>query len=80
MCDVYPAREAPIEGVSGELVAQAARAAGGRDVGYARTLDEMSRSLRSDLNAGDVLVAMGAGDIDEMTHTLFAALEHGVDA
>jgi UDP-N-acetylmuramate--alanine ligase len=80
VCDVYPAREAPIEGVTGELVTKAARAAGGRDVRYAQTLDELARGLRSELSDGDVLIAMGAGDIDEMTHALYAALEHGVDA
>jgi UDP-N-acetylmuramate--alanine ligase len=80
VCDVYPAREAPIEGVTGELVTDAAQAAGGRDVHYARTLDELARALRGELGDGDVLVAMGAGDIDEMTHALFVALEHGVDA
>jgi UDP-N-acetylmuramate--alanine ligase len=71
--DVYAAREAPIPGVTGALVADAARAAGA-DVAYAASLDEMGRALRGTLEAGDVLVAMGAGDIDEMAHRLVAAL------
>jgi UDP-N-acetylmuramate--alanine ligase len=73
VCDVYPAREAPIEGVSGELVARAAAQAGA-DVSYVQTLDEMHRGLRAALQSGDVLVAMGAGDIDEMAHDIFRAL------
>lgn len=71
--DVYPAREAPIEGVTGELVANAARA-GAADVNYVLTLDEMHRSLRAQLMPGDVLLTMGAGDIDEMAHDIFRAL------
>jgi UDP-N-acetylmuramate--alanine ligase len=72
--DVYAAREAPIEGVSGELVAAAARAAGARNVHYILTLDELYRSLRSTLQDGDVVIAMGAGDIDELAHGLFRSL------
>jgi UDP-N-acetylmuramate--alanine ligase len=75
--DVYPAREAPIEGVTGELVSRAAESAGHRNVRYVVTLDEMSRALRDDLTGEDVLVAMGAGDIDEMAHELFSSLEQG---
>jgi UDP-N-acetylmuramate--alanine ligase len=71
--DVYPAREAPIAGVSGDLVAAAARQAGVTAVHYVTTLDELGRALRAELRAGDALVAMGAGDIDEMVHALHAA-------
>jgi UDP-N-acetylmuramate--alanine ligase len=75
--DVYPAREAPIEGVTGELVAAAARTAGAAAVNYAFTLDDLHRQLRTALQPGDVLVAMGAGDIDEMAHEMFRALGGG---
>jgi UDP-N-acetylmuramate--alanine ligase len=71
VCDVYPAREAPIAGVSGRLVSEAALQAGHGRVNYAATLDEMARALRAELAEGDVLIAMGAGDIDEMTHALY---------
>jgi UDP-N-acetylmuramate--alanine ligase len=74
VADVFPAREAPIEGVSGELVADAARRDGGAEVHYTPTLDEMNRTLRAELRDGDVLVAMGAGDIDEMALDIFTAL------
>ncbi|MBR9989197.1 MAG: UDP-N-acetylmuramate--L-alanine ligase [Gemmatimonadetes bacterium] len=77
VCDVYPAREAPIEGVSGELVSRATQSAGNEHVRYVVTLDEMARALRDELRENDVLVAMGAGDIDEMAHDLFNALEQG---
>ncbi|CAN5854627.1 UDP-N-acetylmuramate--L-alanine ligase [soil metagenome] len=79
LTDVYPAREAPIEGVTGELIVAAVRTAGSQQVHYAKTLTELGVALRGALEAGDVLVAMGAGDIDEMTHGLFSALS-GVDA
>lgn len=76
--DVYAAREAPIPGVTGELVADAARAAGAR-VEYVPALEELGRALAATLEPGDVLIAMGAGDIDEMAHALLGMLrrEHG---
>jgi UDP-N-acetylmuramate--alanine ligase len=75
--DVFPAREAPIAGVTGALVSDAARTAGAADVHYVETLDELSRALRAALEEGDVLLAMGAGDIDEMAHDLTDALARG---
>ena len=61
--DVYAAREAPIEGVTGRLVADAAAAAGAR-VHYVHTLDDLVEGLTTSLRADDVCVAMGAGSID----------------
>jgi UDP-N-acetylmuramate--alanine ligase len=75
--DVFAAREAPIEGVTGELVSQAAASAGTAQVRYTPTLDDMARGLRDALRRGDVLVAMGAGDIDTMAHDLFATIAKG---
>jgi UDP-N-acetylmuramate--alanine ligase len=76
VCDVYPAREQPMEGVTGELVADAAAAAGAT-VHYRQSLTELFAALRGELRAGDVFIGMGAGDIDEMTHSLYAALAGG---
>ena len=78
--DVYPAREAPIAGVSGELVASAARAAGASAVAYVASLEQLRAELLEGLQPDDVLVAMGAGDIDEMARTLVASLRAGIDA
>jgi len=61
--DVYPSRERPIPGISGEMIAKAARDAGQADLLYVpdrkRVIDEVERSLRS----GDVLLTLGAGDV-----------------
>jgi UDP-N-acetylmuramate--alanine ligase len=62
--DVYPARERPLAGVTGELVADAARRAGSAPVSYAATADALVDLLDRTLRSGDVCVAMGAGDID----------------
>jgi UDP-N-acetylmuramate--alanine ligase len=71
--DVYPAREKAEDhpGVSGLLVAQAtADAAGGRPVWWLPTLGEAERRLREELREGDVLVTLGAGNVDELAGRL----------
>ncbi len=71
--DVFPAREEPIEGVSGELVADAARAAGAR-VTYRAEIEGIAAALADQLGQGDVCVLMGAGDIDEHASALLVLL------
>ena len=74
LTDVFPAREEPIEGVTGELVANAARDAGA-PVRYIAAVAELERAIAGWLEPGDVCVLMGAGDIDEHAHGLVARLE-----
>ena len=74
MTDVFPAREAPIEGISGELVASAARQAGAPVV-YRESIEGLERELADWLEPGDVCLHMGAGDIDQHAHALLALLE-----
>jgi UDP-N-acetylmuramate--alanine ligase len=71
--DVFPAREAPLEGVTGELVATAAASAGA-DVTYRSEIAGIADELAARLEAGDVCVLMGAGDIDEHARALAARL------
>ena len=71
--DVYAAREAPIEGVTGELVASAARQAGAR-VTYRGEIVGLESALAEALEPGDVCLLMGAGDIHHYAHALVARL------
>jgi UDP-N-acetylmuramate--alanine ligase len=63
LMDVYPAREEPIEGVSGRLIADAARDAGHRHVFYAERLEDVAELLTQVLRPEDILLTMGAGDV-----------------
>lgn len=67
--DVYPAREQPLPGVTGELVAQAARRSGHRAVYYVQTLEEAAEVASLLLQPGDMLLTLGAGNISKL-HTL----------
>jgi UDP-N-acetylmuramate--alanine ligase len=74
--DVYPAREAPIPGVTGQLVADAvARVRPGR-VHYEPAVERIAMTVRPELRTGDVALFMGAGSIDAAAHDLFQRLLH----
>jgi UDP-N-acetylmuramate--alanine ligase len=71
--DVYRAREDPgdFPGVSGYLVAEAAAdAADGRPVWWMPTIDVAEPQLRAELTEGDVLITLGAGNVDELAKRL----------
>jgi UDP-N-acetylmuramate--alanine ligase len=71
--DVYPARERAEDfpGVTGRLVAAAAAdAAGGRRVAWLPGFDAAERFLRDELGAGDLLLTLGAGDVDQLGRRL----------
>jgi UDP-N-acetylmuramate--alanine ligase len=81
--DVYPARERAEDhpGVSGLLIARAAaERAGGRPVYWLATLAQAQAVLTRLLHAGDVCLAMGAGDVDRLAHGLVDVAEPGIGA
>jgi UDP-N-acetylmuramate--alanine ligase len=61
---VYGSREAPREGVTGALVADAATARGHRAVRYIADRAEIGKALDEELKGGDLLLTMGAGDVN----------------
>jgi UDP-N-acetylmuramate--alanine ligase len=74
--DVYPARERPEDfpGVSGWLVATAAAdAAAGRPVYWTPAMDDAERLLGAELREGDLLLTLGAGNVDALAGRLAAA-------
>jgi UDP-N-acetylmuramate--alanine ligase len=73
--DIYPARERAEDfpGVSGLLVAEAAAdAANGRAVWWLPAIQDAERMLRDRLGEGDVLLTLGAGDVDRLADRLTA--------
>ena len=61
--DIYPAREEPIEGVTGKLVADAARNFGHKNVHYVENKNDVPKVLNEIKKEGDIIITMGAGDI-----------------
>ncbi|MBI2370339.1 MAG: UDP-N-acetylmuramate--L-alanine ligase [Deltaproteobacteria bacterium] len=75
--DVYPAREAAIPGVTGELVARAARASGHKRVHYVPDRRAIPAAVLPELQPGDMVITFGAGDIWRAGEEILRALAEG---
>lgn len=75
-CGVYPAREEAVDfpGVTGELVADAARAVG-RPVTYVEEIGDAAAALLPLLRRGDLVLTLGAGDVTTVGPALVRLLE-----
>jgi len=61
--DVYPAREKPIEGITGRMVAEAAGKIGHKHVIYEPDKTKIPELLKSLYKEDDIIITLGAGDI-----------------
>lgn len=73
--DIYAAREAPIEGVSGELIAEAAKKAGHKNVHYIPDMDKIADFLLETARDNDMIITIGAGDIFKVGEDVINKLE-----
>ena len=63
--DVYAAREEPVEGVTGRMVVEAlAELRPGMPVAWMPRLQDAARFIAARARAGDVVLTLGAGDVD----------------
>ncbi|HZT44739.1 MAG TPA: cyanophycin synthetase [Gaiellaceae bacterium] len=75
VADVYPAREEPVEGVSGKLVVDAlVDARPGFVPGWTPDLEDAVRFLARRARAGDLVLTIGAGDVDRAARQLVVEL------
>jgi UDP-N-acetylmuramate--alanine ligase len=73
--DVYPAREEPIEGVTGKLVVDAlVERRPGMLVGWTPSVEDGVRFLADLVQPGDRVVTVGAGDVDRAAGALLETL------
>ena len=63
LTDVYAAGEAPIEGISGETILEEVTRQSGQDVTYIQDKAQLAGFLRQQVQPGDLIITMGAGDI-----------------
>jgi UDP-N-acetylmuramate--alanine ligase len=61
--DIYPAREKPIEGVSGEMISNITKKLGHKNVHYVADKNEIPNKLMQLKKKDDIIITMGAGDI-----------------
>ncbi len=63
LTDIYGAREEPIPGIDGRLLADLSQRYGHREVHYVADKENLPSMLGALLKEGDVVITMGAGDI-----------------
>ncbi|HEY6625949.1 MAG TPA: UDP-N-acetylmuramate--L-alanine ligase [Ignavibacteriaceae bacterium] len=61
--DIYPAREKPIEGVTGEMIANITKKYGHKNVIYVPDKKDIPKKLMELKKKDDIIITMGAGDI-----------------
>jgi UDP-N-acetylmuramate--alanine ligase len=73
--DIYPAREDPLEGVSGKLVVdRLTEVRPGMRVGWTPTIEQGAEFLAAFARAGDLALTIGAGNVDEAVPLLLQRL------
>ena len=78
--DVYPAREEPIQGVTGELIVNAAKSFGHKNVHYVPDKKRVPDFLMKEKQPGDIIITMGAGDIWKHGEEFIQRLKSGKKA
>jgi UDP-N-acetylmuramate--alanine ligase len=63
LLDIYAASEKPIEGVSGELLAERMRDFGHRCVQYSPSMDAAVEAVLGNVREGDAVLTLGAGNV-----------------
>jgi len=64
--DIYPASEQPIEGITGEALAQRIWEEGNRQVEYAGSSEEAVAIATSNAAEGDMILTLGAGSVSQL--------------
>jgi UDP-N-acetylmuramate--L-alanine ligase/UDP-N-acetylenolpyruvoylglucosamine reductase len=72
--DVYGSSEAPIPGVTGQIIADEILGHGHRSVSYEPRLEWVHRAVGNMLESGDLVLSLGAGNIHEQLSALAADL------
>ena len=72
--EVYAAGETPIAGADGRAICRAIRSRGQLEPLFIERVEELPSVLKDLIEDGDVIVAMGAGNITSVAHALPAAL------
>jgi UDP-N-acetylmuramate--alanine ligase len=80
LTDIYAAGETPIEGVTGEALAEAVRAAGHKNVVFRSSMQEGIEYLLTESRSGDAVMTIGAGSVGRASDELALLLAGKVTA
>jgi UDP-N-acetylmuramate--alanine ligase len=78
MTDIYAAGEAPVDGITGERLAEAISLAGHKNVVHSSTLQGGIEFMLREARPGDAILTIGAGSVGRVTEELVLLLESRV--
>ena len=64
--DIYAASEAPIEGVTGEALAQRIREVNGQNTRYAASFAQAAEAVAEEAEDGEMILTLGAGNVSQI--------------
>lgn len=72
---IFPAREDPIEGVSGKLIYDAAHSFGHKSAIYVEDKSEIIKRVCEAVKPGDMVMVLGAGDVGKLAPEIYKGLK-----
>jgi UDP-N-acetylmuramate--alanine ligase len=78
--DIYAASEDPIEGVTAESLTTAIKKFGHKNVRYIGALENAAEILKEEVQAGDIVITLGAGTVNRVCEQLLGLLRDKADA
>ncbi|MBX3154489.1 MAG: UDP-N-acetylmuramate--L-alanine ligase [Deltaproteobacteria bacterium] len=75
ICDIFAAGEKPIDGVTSETLVRLAREAGHTDITYVPRREDLAAWLDAQAHTGDLVITLGAGNIQLVCNEVIALLE-----
>ncbi len=74
--DIYPAREEPIPGVTGEIIKKQCENFGHKDVEYIENKENITKFLLPQLSKGDMILLLGAGNIYQIAEDILNGIRN----
>ncbi|MFC1514236.1 UDP-N-acetylmuramate--L-alanine ligase [candidate division KSB1 bacterium] len=72
---IYPAREKPIKGISGRMIADWAEKCGHKDVNYIPDKKDVIEYAADNAKPGDMIITLGAGDVWDISERIILNLK-----
>ena len=74
--DIYAASEAPIEGITAELLTENIRKYGHKNANYIGDIETAAEKVCGELRAGDLVITLGAGNVTRISEDLLEQLNN----
>jgi len=73
--DIYAASEPPIEGITGEVLAQRIEEVGKHEARYASSFDEAAEAVVAGAHEGEMILTLGAGSVSQLGPMILEKLQ-----